>query len=88
MTSRPVRRIVQSAVWFGVISLIRLPLLFACATSKKVTDTRGRTFIKVRSGTPGTPANPGQAELWQEVGKVGPDKPVFLRLLGEPPTFT
>lgn len=68
-----------------VFLLIISFLLVGCV--KEVKDTQGRVFEKVRVAK--TNQNGiVDIELWQLKGRVGPNHPTYVRLLGEPPTFT
>lgn len=80
----------------GAVALAFLPLLLvlmACKTDMpRAKDGQGVEFVCIKKGTAGTPANPGQAELWQKVGETGTNHPIYLRTLqtdtNQPAMFT
>lgn len=62
-------------------------ILAGCSKVEIIKDTQGREFEKVRAAK----TNDNgiiDIELWQIKGRVGPNYPTYVRLLGEPPTFT
>ena len=84
-----IRRLCEVYLGLALSAMVCFPLLIACSDSREtVRDSRGRIFVKVREGTAGTPDKPGMAELWQEKGKMGPEHPTFLKLMGDHPAFT
>lgn len=74
----------------GACALALVPLLLvlmACrADLPRAKDGQGVEFVCIKKGTPGTPAKPGEAALWQKVGETGTNHPVYLRLLQTDPS--